>query len=211
MNATAAALLTIAVEATLRDVLIKRGYSFTHGSLSVDSFKYTEADISASGNSYVLTFREPRLKPPSDLHVSSGGSPSVKIRIRRYINEKKDGRVDLYVLAPEFLIDHWSVSDVDKSANPRNVGGLSKALNIAREVEKFLLPTRLPLDLDDVILKIRNNLIHLSEETLTKQLIEDDEGNQMTLQHFLEDPWTMFSFITNVLRFINDTYVELKT
>jgi hypothetical protein len=211
MNATAAALLTIAVEATLRDVLIKRGYSFTHGALSVDSFKYTEADISASGNSYVLTFREPRLKPPSDLHVSSGGSPSVEIRIRRYINEKKDGRVDLYVLAPEFLIEHWSVGDVDKSANPRNVGGLGKALNIAREVEKFLLPTRLPLDLDDVILKVRNNLIHLSEETLSKQIIEDDEGNQMTLQHFLDDPWTMFSFITNVLRFINDTYVELKT
>lgn len=212
MNATAAALLSIAVEATLRDVLIERGYTFTPGTLPVDSFKYTDAGVTVSGNSYVLTFREPRLKPASDLHSSSGGAASTEIQVRRYINPKNGGRVDLYVLAPDYLIDHWSISDVDKPGNPKNVGGLGQALKIARDVEKFLLPTRLPLDLDEVILTVRNNLIHLSGETLTKRLeIEDEDGNQVTLRQFLEDPWTMFAFVTNVLRFINETYVELRT
>lgn len=210
MNAIAAALLSIAVEATLRDVLSKHGYSFTPGSLPVDSFKYTDADVSVSGNSYVLTFSEPSLKPPTDLHASSGGAASVSIRVRRYVNAKNQGRMDMYVLAPDYLIDHWSVSDVDKPANLKNIGGLGQALNIAREV--FLLPSKLPVDLDDVILTVRNNLIHLSGGTLNKRLdIEDDDGNQMTLRQFLEDPWTMFSFVTYVLRFINDTYVELRT
>jgi hypothetical protein len=210
MNATAAALLTIAVEATLRDVLRKHGYSFTPGAVPVDSFKYTDADVSISGNSYVLTFSEPSLKPPADLHISSGGTASLNIRVRRYINAKKQGRVDLYVLVPDYLIDHWSVSDVDKPANLKNIGGLGQALNTARDI--FLLPSKLPVDLDDVILRVRNNLIHLSEETLDKRLdIEDDNGNQMTLRQFLEDPWTMFSFVTYVLRFVNDTYVELRT
>lgn len=210
MNATAAALLSIAVEATLRDVLSERGYSFTPGALSVDSFKYTDAGVSVSGDSYVLTFSEPSLKPPADLHLSSGGAASVDIRVRRYINAKKQGRLDLYVLAPDYLIDHWSVGDVEVPANPRNIGGLGQALNIAREV--FLLPSKLPVDLDDVILTVRNNLIHLSGETLDKQLdIEDDNGNQLTLRQFLEDPLTMFSFVTYVLKFINDTYVELRT
>lgn len=210
MNATAAALLSIAVEATLRDVLIERGYSFTPGALSVDIFKYTDAGVSVSGNSYVLTFTEPSLKPPADLHISSGGAASVDIRVRRYINAKNRGRVDLYVLAPDYLIDHWSVSDVDRPANPKNIGGLGQALSTAREV--FLLPAKLPVDLDEVILTVRNNLIHLSGETLNKQLdIEDDDGNQLTLKQFLEDPWTMFSFVTYVLRFVNDTYVELRT
>jgi len=212
MNATSAALLSIALEATLRDVLSNRGYSYVAGALPVDTFKYTEADVSVVGAAYSLTFRDPNLKPPADFQTSSGGLSSVEISLRRYLNAKNAGRVDLYVRAPACLIDHWSPSDVVQPANLKNIGGLGQALRIAREVEKFLQPSKLPVELDDVLLSVRNNLIHLSEDTLETQLsLEGEDNRPMTLRQFLGDPWTMSSFVTTVVRFVNDSYVELKT
>jgi hypothetical protein len=211
MNATSAALLSIALEATLRDVLSTRGYSYVAGALPVDRFKYTEADVSVAGTTYSITFRDPNLKPPAEFHTSSGGQASVQISLRRYLNARNDGRVDLYVLAPPCLIDHWSPSDVEQPANLKSIGGLGQALRIAREVEKFLRPSKLPIELDDVLLSVRNNLIHLSEDTLDARLnLAGEDNRPMTLRQFLDDPWTMSSFVSTVVRFINDSYVELK-
>jgi hypothetical protein len=211
MNATSAALLSIALEATLRDVLSNRGYSYVAGALPVDRFKYTEADVSVAGTTYSITFRDPNLKPPTEFHTSSGGQASVQISLRRYLNARNDGRVDLYVLAPPCLIDHWSPSDVEQPANLKSIGGLGQALRIARDVEKFLQPSKLPLELDDVLLSVRNNLIHLSEDTLDARLnLAGEDNRPMTLRQFLDDPWTMSSFVSTVVRFVNESYVELK-
>ncbi len=211
MNATSAALLSIALEATLRDVLSNRGYSYVAGALPVDRFKYTEADVSVGGSAYSVTFRDPNLKPPAEFLTSSGGQASVEISLRRYLNARNDGRIDLYVLAPPCLIDHWSPSDVEQPANLKSIGGLGHALRIAREVEKFLQPSKLPIELDDVLLSVRNNLIHLSEDTLDARLnLAGEDNRPMTLRQFLDDPWTMSSFVSTVVRFINDSYVELK-
>jgi len=212
MNATSAALLSIALEATLRDVLSNRGYSYVAGALPVDTFKYTEADVSVDGSTYSVTFRDPNLKPPGEFFTSSGGHISVEISLRRYMNAKNNGRVDLYVLAPPCLIDHWSLSDVEQPANLKSIGGLNQALRIAREIEKFLQPSKLPVELDEVLLSVRNNLIHLSEDTLDTRLnLAGEDNTPMTLRQFLDDPWTMSSFVTTVVRFVNDSYVELKT
>jgi hypothetical protein len=211
LNATAAALLSISVEATLRDVLSNRGYSFTPGATSVDTFKYTQAHVSVAGLSYELNFPEARLKPAAQFDPGNGQT-TMGISLRRYLNPNAAGRVDLYVLAPPTLVDHWTVSDVDQPANTKSVGGLGRALEIARNVEKFLTPTRLPLSLDQVIMAVRNNLIHLSEDALTKELsLKDDHDQPLTLRKFLDDPFTLFSFITTVVRFVGDSYLDLKT
>ncbi len=211
MNSTSAALLSIALEATLRDVLSSRGYTYIPGALPVDTFTYTEADVSVNGSSYAVTFRDPRLKPVADFNTSAGGNTSMEIKMRRYLNTKNAGRVDLYVLAPIGLVDHWSLNDVSQPANPKSIGGLGQALRIAREVEKFLQPSKLPVELDDVILTVRNNLIHLSEETMkTKLDLEDDDNRPMTLHQFLDNASTMFAFVTTAVRFVNDSYVELR-
>jgi hypothetical protein len=211
LNFSCAALLSITVEAILRDVLIERGYSFRHGEISVDSYKYTDANVSVSGNDYLVSFQNPRLKPATDLTASSGGNPT-SIKVRRYIPPKNAGRIDFYVLAPAYLIDHWSLDEVETAGNPKNLGGLGQAFTIAREVENFLDNTMLPLAFEEVIKTLRNNLIHLSQETLDKELdVEDSEGNKMTLNQFLDDPDTLFSFVTNILRFINDIYTGLRT
>ncbi len=204
----ASALLSMTVEATLREVLAKKGYNFDRGASSVDIYQFIKADVGVSGNMYTLTFQQPMPLSPTDF-LSAYGSNSVEIQIRRNINPNNN-RIDLLVKSPD-LIDHWSTTTIAQKAVKR-VNGLGEALKIARYVEGFLDTDTLPEDFDEVIKAIRNNLIHLSGDALNTRLPMFDgrsRSGNFTLQDFLEDPELMYDFIISVPLFISEQYNKL--
>ncbi|MGA9347488.1 MAG: hypothetical protein WBW48_01625 [Anaerolineae bacterium] len=104
MRTVATVLLSIAVEATLRDVLETRGYTFNPGASPVDVFSYACADVGVAGNSYTLTFRQPMSRSPAQFPQSTGGDPTVEVRVRRVIKWRRGNRVDLSIIAPPGII-----------------------------------------------------------------------------------------------------------
>jgi len=204
----AIALLSIAIEATLRDVLETRGYTYGPGAPSVDIYSCADAEVSVEANSYTVTFRQPMPRAPARFLQSTGGDPTVEIRVRRVINRRR-GRVDLSVIVPHCLVNHWSSDNVEQPAQ-RRVNGLGEALDIARNQEQLLTPNDLPTDLDEVIKLVRNNLIHLSGQTLNTPLYALDPAGDFSLGDFLDDPEMVHDLIANVPRFINRQYVELR-
>ncbi len=135
----------------------------------------------------------------------------IYIEIRRNINSNRN-RVDLLVRDPRDLIDHWSTNAIVQPAI-RRVNGLGEALNIARNIERFINPRVLLEDFDEVIKVIRNNLVHLSGAALNTHLPMFDyrsPTNIFTLQNFLEDDELVYDFVTNVPRFISGQYNELR-
>ena len=59
MNATVVALLSIATEATLRDILKTKGYSFDPGASAVEIYEFAKADVGIDGHRYVIVFKQP--------------------------------------------------------------------------------------------------------------------------------------------------------
>lgn len=211
INIVALALLSIAIEVTLRDVLANRGYSFDRGGSSVDIYGLTKADVSVSGNAYTLSFNESMPLSTTDF-LSAYNGKSIEVEVRRSINSSKN-RVDLQIISPQGgLIDYWSTNTIVQAAS-RRVNGLGEALNIARNVERFINPRVLLPDFDEVIKVIRNNLVHLSGTALNTPLPMFNYRspiNTFTLQNFLEDDELVYDFVTNVPRFISGQYNELR-
>jgi hypothetical protein len=208
MYATSVALLTIALEATLRDVLATKGYVFDIGASPVDVYPYVNASVGVDGDHYTLTFRDPMPKSPAELSASAGGQPSVEIRIRRLIKPWKK-RTDLAIITPPILLDHWS-SRIPVQQAQRSVSGLGEALDLSRNKENLLTPYDLPLDLDEVILAVRNNLIHLSGDALTTHLTMIDAQGDFTLGDFLDNDQMVFDLIVDIPRVINQLYIDLR-
>ncbi|WP_148629638.1 hypothetical protein [Bacillus sp. E214] len=205
MNSVAVALISIAMEATLRDILAKRGYLFNSRASSVKEYPFTKADVEVVDNAYKFTFQETMPKIPALFNTSSGGHPKVEVQIKRKINSK---RTDLLIKAPEFLLDHFSISN-PTSEGVKKVNGLGEALRIARDEEQILTADVMPLDFDEVIRAIRNSLIHLSEASLSQKLNQKWElfPENFTLGDFLKDQEMVYDLITNIPRFINEQYL----
>jgi hypothetical protein len=209
MNAVAVALLSIAVEATLRDVLASRDYHFSPGASSVDIFEYSRASVAACDTGFTLTFEQAMPKSSADFPNDAGTSGTVEIRTKRVINVR-DHSLHLKVEGPELLLDYWSSNIVLQAAQKR-VNGLGEALRIARQTEGVVTPTMLPTDFDEVISIVRNNLIHLSADTLAIPLTTLDPSGGFTLGQFLENQLMVHDLVTNVPRFINEQYIQLRT
>ena len=136
LHGVAVALLSIAVEATLRDVLITKGYTFDRFASSEDIFAYAKAEVYEVGGNYSLVFQQPMPKSPADFSSVFGGR-SVEIEVRRAINTRKK-RIDLAIKAPDSLADFWSSQAIIQRAQ-KKVNGLGEALDIARNKERFLV------------------------------------------------------------------------
>lgn len=207
LNAAVVAMMSIAVEATLRDMLSPKGYSFQHTVPAVDVYKTTKATIKPSGSDYLITLHDPTLQPSSAM--LSWASSSVEIQVRRQINIRKH-RTDLQFIVPSELVEHWSTAEVEAHGQPK-VGGLGTALKIAREKEALLEPKDLPPDLDTVLTSVRNNAIHLSGDALSSKIdIKDENYNKITLGEFLNNPVMVYDFVMTVSMFINKQYLKLK-
>lgn len=207
--ATALVLLSIAVEATLRDILSTRGYSFVSGASKVDVYDFSQAQVNVSSGGYDLTFLGIMPKAPSDL--SSISALPLEISIRREINQAKN-RVDLLIKAPPCLIDHWSSNRIIQRGQLKSIGGLGEALRVAREVEHIITPSDLPIDVDEVLKAVRNNLIHLSNDSMElvlPQYASMSTIGAFTLENFINTPNLVFDLIADIPRFVNDQYVKL--
>lgn len=207
----AVALLSIAVEATLRDVLITKGYTFDRFASSEDIFAYAKAEVHEVGGNYSLLFQQPMPMVPTDFSSVFGGKP-VEIEIRRTINSRKK-RVDLEIKASDSFIDFWSSQTITQPAQ-KKVNGLGEALDIARNKERFLTATILPPDFDAVLQAARNNLVHLSGNALNTPLPMFDNPaspHRFTLKDFLEEDDMVFDFIVNVPDFISKQYRDLRS
>lgn len=208
----ALALLSIAVEATLRDMLATKGYSFEFGVSKVNVYKKTKALVKATQTGYSLSVSGQVPRSPEDFSSSFTGLTDVEIEIKRSINQRKK-RVDLIINAPPALIDHWSTDDVQDEGKPKNLGGLGEALDKARYVENILTNEDLPEDIDVVLKAVRNNLIHFSSSNLDETLEDFPKQNPVTgvftLRDFLNDKDLVFDFITGIPEFINAQYLKL--
>lgn len=207
MNAVAVTLITIAVEATLRDVLVSKGYSFNPRANSYNVYDFGQASISVDGDTYKLDLKNIPPKTPSDFLITTEGQENVDIRIKREFNNRKN-RFDLTVNIPEYLLDYLSSDRIIQPAQ-RRVNNLEEALNIARNVEGFLTPDILPVDVDAVIKVVRNKLIHLSGEALETILPSYDPEGNFTLKDFINDSNLVYDLIYNIPYFINKQYLSI--
>ena len=207
--ATALALLSIAVEATLRDVLSTKGYTFSLRANKQDIYDYSKAFVDVVGASYTLTFPDPMPKLPAELSLSAGGTLPIEIRIRR---DGNPAREDLLIRAPQFLIDYWSGNRIVQPAQMNSVDGLGEALRIARTLERVITPLDLPIDVDDVVKAVRNNLIHLSSDStdvVLPRFAALSPNGRFTVRDFVDKPNLVFDFVIDIPRFVNEQYVRL--
>lgn len=207
MNAVSVALISIAVEATLKDILVSKGYSFNPRANSYDVYGFEEAAISVDGNSYKLDFKNTLSKTPAEFLNTTGGQSSIDIKIKRELNKKKDG-FNLIAKVPNCLLDHLSGTNIVQQAQKR-VNSLEEALNIARNVEGFLTPDILPVDVDAVIKVVRNKLIHLSGEALETALDSYDSSGNFKLKDFIDGSVYVYDLIFNIPYFINKQYLSI--
>jgi hypothetical protein len=208
LHSTSIALLSIALEATLRDVLSTRGYSFIRGASPVDLFPYSSAEVGVDGNHYTLTFLNNMPKMPGDFLVSTGGQPIIHIYIGRKINDRKN-RVDMVILTPPALLDHWSDNQPNRLAQSC-VNGLGEAIRICKNIELVLTSDDLPVGVDEVIIAVRNNLIHLSEGALANPLLMIDPQGNLTVGKFLQNPAMVYDLVLQLPRVINQQYLNLR-
>jgi hypothetical protein len=210
MYAAALASLSIVVEATLRDILLTRGYTFQPGASPVDVYEWGQAkvDIDLANNCYIVSFPSNMPKQVSDFHTSTQGHTPLTVQIRRKV--RRHG-FDLLVRSNP-LVDHWSPDSISQPAQ-QTVGGLGIALDIARNRESVITEEDLTPDFDDVIQAVRNNLIHLSGDTLNTHLPAYDSltpGREYTLRDFLSSPDMVFDLVFNVPQFVNEQYLKLR-
>jgi hypothetical protein len=212
-NDVAVALLSIAAEATLRDVLTSSGYSFAHGASPTDVYAYCNARVSADvmGSRYMIEFVDPMPRTVADFPTSFATAP-VDIQVRRVLKDKTNKRIDLHILAPQPLHEHWSSSMISTPA-ASTISGLGAALDIARHHERCVTAEDLAEDFDEVLQAVRNNLIHLSGAALNTALPQYDSlepSGNFTLRDFLKNEGLVHDFVVTIPRFITDQYVKLR-
>lgn len=91
------------------------------------------------------------------------------------------------------------------TSGKKNVTGLGAALSIARNDEGFLTPDIIPIDLDKVLTTIRNNLVHLSKDSLLVPI----EGTNQNLIDFISNPNKVFALLSYITPFITKQYNDL--
>ena len=207
MNAVSTALISIAIEATLRDVLISKGYSFDPRANPYDIYDYKDVAVGVAGNCYTLNFNSTMPKSASDFQSSAGGQATTNVKIKREYNAAKS-KFELTIKDCDSLIDHLSCDRVIQRAKKR-VNSLEEALKIARHVENFLTPDILTEDFDDVIKTVRNKLIHLSGEALDTPILTYDASGNFKLRDFIDNSMMVYDLISNVPIFINKQYKQL--
>lgn len=209
--ATSLALLAIAVEATLRDVLSSRGYGFVPRASREAEYAATEAEVMAHDSSYLITFRKPMPRAPSELPASSGGRLPAEVTLRRK-KPRGESRYDITLTCPVFLVDHLAPDTVVREAMNKSIGSLGEALEIARHREGVLHPTDLPTDVDPILKQLRNNLVHFSRDSLSVELRPNPKSSdpvQFTLRDFLNANDKIFDLVTIIPDFVSRQYLRL--
>ena len=193
--------------------MLTKRYGYKNDALAskVDTYKHTHARVNVDGSNYTIEMLDPAPKLPSELSASAGGTLPIEIQIRRVINHRNN-RLDLSILAPSFLIDHLSGIQKEKDGEPKSIGGLTDALKFARVVESAITISDLPDDVDDVLKAVRNNLVHLSGDSMDEKLPRYNNlktTGDFTLRDFIDNPNMVYGFMTEIPEFIDREYVKL--
>lgn len=206
-HAVAMSLMSIALEGTLRDALDAKGYTYRHGAPSQDVYEIKNMQVHKdTAGGYKVTFPDPMPKADAD-YLSAPGDPTFKTyRIKRV--KKDNGRFVLEIRDVADLMDHWS-SDQVRTPGTRKVSGLGAALDIGRNHLSIITPIDIPEDLDTPIQVVRNNLIHLSGNSMTQVVQQDASGNNVTLADFLNNKNRVFDAICSIGSSINTIYNKI--
>lgn len=199
---TSLALISIALEGTLRDALEVKGYSYSHGAQTIDSYEVKEVDITLNGSDFNVRFRDIMPRISADFLSEPGSVTPHTTRIKRI---KKNGRWFLEIRGVDYLKDFWS-SDVIAIAGQINIGGLGTALSVSRNpAEANILDNSiLPDDIDLVIQEVRNNLIHLSGIAMTTPITTIG----MSLENFVNDQSRVFDTLWAICGAIDILYTK---
>jgi hypothetical protein len=205
-HAVAMALMSIALEGTLRDALHNKGYSYQYGTPSRDVYEFKDMQVHKDASGYRIIFPDPMPKAHTD-YLTAPGDPAYKTyRIKRV--EKDHGKIFLEIRAVTDLIDYWS-SDQVTTTGVKNVSGLGAALNIGRNDLSIITPIDIPEDLDRPIQAVRNNLIHLSGTSMSEVVQQDVNGNDITLSDFINNKNRVFDAICTIGTSINTIYKKI--
>ena len=204
--AVAMALMTIALEGTLRDALETKGFSYQRSAPAQDVYEITDIQIHKDSAGYKVTF--PNTMPLSYLdYLSSPNDPAYKsYKIKRV--KKSNGDIVLEMRQSLDLLDYWS-SNVILIPGSRQVSGLGAALDIGRKHLGIITNVDLPDDLDILIQSVRNNLIHLSGSSMT-EIVLKESGVDITLGDFLNNKNRVFDTICTIGSSINSIYNRIK-
>lgn len=202
-DAASLALLSIALEGTLKDILDSPAYIGAYGSPSHDVYQIDNMNIYPAHNGYRIEF--PNAMPiPHTSYLSNPGDQSHNtVRVKRIV---KSGKNYIEIRDVNSIIDYWT-SDVIINSSIKTINGLGTAIDIARNHAGILSPVDLPLDIDEVIQTIRNKLVHLSGANLN-QVVNTDAGS-ITIADFIKDKNKVSDTIDSISETINKLYTKL--
>ncbi|CAM3131901.1 hypothetical protein [Flavobacterium frigoris] len=203
-NAASLALMSIALEGTLRDALDNKGYTYNYGAPTQDVYGLCEMNIFPDANGFKVQF--PNAMPQAhSLYLSNAGDPSHEtFRVKRIIKGQDSF---LEIRNVNSLLDFWSLNNVVTPAQ-MNISGLGAAIRIARNHANFLTDLDLPSDTDNVIQTVRNNLIHLSTNALLEQVTTS--SGTISLGEYLKDKNKVSDAIISISEAINSIYNRLS-
>ncbi|WP_349768580.1 hypothetical protein [Priestia megaterium] len=201
LYAAAVALFSIAIEATFRDVLQQRGFSYHSRASSVEIYDYADVKLSAENQKYTLNFETTMPKHINEFTQSINQGNSVPIKMRRVKKITGGGRerIDLHIVAPENVIDYLSVETTLQQAE-KTISGLNGAIYQARK-EGIIDNVTFPPSFAQLLTEVRNNLIHLSGGSF----------QHSTVNETIQDGQRVFNIISRLTSsFIYEQYSKLQ-
>lgn len=204
--AAALALMSIALEGTLRDALQIKGYTFTYGKSSDDVYKFERIHISKGSVGFTVTFPSAMPKDQSVFLAPPESRTYIEAKIKRVI---KRGKVYLEIRDTADIFDFWS-SDTVTEVGTAQISGLGTAISIGRGPANIINSIDLPADTDKVIQIVRNNLIHLSGAALQTVVVPAEPGKPaITLEEYIKDDYKVFDLLCSIGQTINSLYVDI--
>ena len=204
--AAALALMSIALEGTLRDALQIKGYTFTYGKSSDDVYKFEKIHISKGIGGFLVTFPNAMPEDHSIFLAPPESRVHIEAKIKRVL---KKGKVYLEIRDTVDILDFWS-SNVVTETGTAQISGLGTAISIGRGPANIINAIVLPADTDKVIQIVRNNLIHLSGAALQTVVIPAEGATPaITLGDYIKDDYKVFDLLCSIGQTINLLYVDI--
>ena len=198
-------LASISLESTLRDALVIKGYTYAPHVPAKDVYSKSDIHISRLPTGYSVSFPTAMPRMIGDFLASSTDPTHIVAKIKRI---KHNEKFVLQLENVDGLVDYWSSDSI--TARGTKIGGLGKALQVARNDEDIIDTTIFPMDLDKPISDIRNNLIHLSGDAMSKEVYELSNG-KLTLEQYLENKELVFDALSSIINIVNDLYFKIAS
>ena len=192
-------LLSIALEAILREILLLKGYSAGTGGNSNAEYSFIEAEmlLCTQNSGHLIRLNSDDIKLP----IERWNPQTIPIRIKRKYNKKN--HYDIIIRGLDGYEDYITTDTIESLPN-KKISGLGGAIKIARDQEKVLTDMDIPKDMDEVFCGVRNNLIHISKESFDK----DISGSQ-PLKSILTNQAMVCDLLINVARYVNKKWYEI--